>query len=344
MFLRTVTLIFGMTLSGAVALLMFAGCSHPTTVLSPEDTISEVGTQKTTSAKAVNDAQSAPVREAPRRPTWEVEPVSTPSMVEADDLLVPLPSELPSVVTSGQTYTVQKGDSLWAIAHRYGISVPTLADANGLPKDATLKIGQTLLIPDGSGAPVALHSVNDPKVQSTNVDEAMTTYTVKKGDTLSKIAQRQGVKVAAIKSLNHLSSDTIRVGQKLFLPNASQTSAAVAKSTPKTHDIGFSGDTYEVQSGDTLSGIASRLRCKVSDLMDLNGIDDARSLRAGQVLKIPSTSEGFSHTPPPAHSPSLRVEEVAPEVIHEPEPVVPEGFGDDDALDLMDAAEVVPVE
>lgn len=341
MFLRTVTLIFGMTLSGAVALLMFAGCSQSTTVLSPQDTISEVGSKQSSSGDSIHDTASAPVREAPRRPTWEVEPAPL-STTTTEDVLVPLASELPPVVTSGQTYTVKKGDSLWAISHRYGISVPALAEANGLSKDATLKIGQTLLIPDGSDASVALHTVNNPGVESTNVDEAMTTYTVKKGDTLSKIAQRHGVKVVAIKSLNHLGSDTIRVGQKLYLPSASQSATMSQKSVPQAH-VDFSGDTYQVQSGDTLSGIASRLKCTVSDLMDLNGMDDARSLRAGQVLKIPSGSANVAHTQP-SSEPVTVIEEAAPQVTYEPEPVVPEGFGDDDALDLMDAAEVVPVE
>lgn len=342
MFLRTLTLIFGMTVSGSVALLMFSGCSQPAAVLLPQDTVSEMGRKD---SPQVTKSVAAPVREAPRRPTWEAE-LSPVTPVAQEEILVPLVSELPPIVTAGQVYTVKKGDSLWAISQRYGITVPTLAQANELSKDAALKIGQTLVIPESDHAKVGVHSISSSQSEPLNLDEAMTTYTVRQGDTLSKIAQRNGIKVAAIKSLNHLNSDTIRVGQKLFLPTASYVPVKVGTVDNTMHAVLPSGDTYQVQSGDTLSGIAARAGCKTSDLMALNGIEDARSLRAGQIIKLPvgaqEPSVSISHQPVSRELPV--VEEVHADAAYEPTPVVPEGFGDDDALDLMDAAEVVPVE
>ncbi len=98
------------------------------------------------------------------------------------------------------------------------------------------------------------------------------TYTVKRGDSLSMIAQRFGTTMAAIKSQNKLRSDSVQIGQVLQLPGGQST---------ETRE-------HKIQRGETLSGIAQRYRVSVSDLLALNKVS-ADHILVGQVLKIPSS-------------------------------------------------------
>ena len=97
------------------------------------------------------------------------------------------------------TYTVQKGDSFWVIANKYGITTEELKSYNNL-KSNLLSIGQVLKIPQG-------------KTSTENI------YIVKKGDSLWTIANRYNTTVEKIKVLNNLTSNLLSIGQHLKIPN-----------------------------------------------------------------------------------------------------------------------------
>ncbi|MCI8635788.1 MAG: LysM peptidoglycan-binding domain-containing protein [Eubacterium sp.] len=106
---------------------------------------------------------------------------------------IPMPEPEPGTIE----YTVVSGDTLWSIANRFGTTVGEIKALNGLTSDLLL-IGQVLKIPSKQG---------------TNIS-----YTVVSGDTLWSIARRYGTTVDAIKRLNGLTGDEIRVGQTLLIP------------------------------------------------------------------------------------------------------------------------------
>ena len=106
--------------------------------------------------------------------------------------------------TVQNTYTVQRGDSLYSIAQRFGTTVDALRSLNNLTSN-TLQIGQVLRLPGSAPSPT-------PPTGGGNV------YTVQAGDTLYRIAQRFGVSVGDIINANNLTSTVLSVGQQLTIP------------------------------------------------------------------------------------------------------------------------------
>lgn len=106
-------------------------------------------------------------------------------------------------------HTVEKGETLYAISRRYGISVEDLCKANSMTASSIIKVGQKLTIPSGeSGSAVQKSAERKNDV-----------YTVQKGDTLYHIAKINGITVDELKKCNSLSSDSVlKVGQKLTIP------------------------------------------------------------------------------------------------------------------------------
>lgn len=116
------------------------------------------------------------------------------------------------------------------------------------------------------------------------------TYTVVAGDTLSGLAKRFGVPLRELLEANALEEDVVlRVGQVLTIPTAEATPAPVGGMV-----------VYEVQAGDTLSGIAAHFGVSIGDIMKANDITDPEFLQIGQVLRIPLGP------PTPTSTPTLR--------------------------------------
>ena len=124
--------------------------------------------------------------------------------------LTPVPTTSPSTnppATNPSTYTVQRGDWIYALARRFGVSVAALLAANPGINPNVLYPGQVLNIPSGSAAPV------DPPAPSGN------TYTVQPGDTLFTIAVRFKTTTMALQIANKLANPNfISPGQVLTIP------------------------------------------------------------------------------------------------------------------------------
>lgn len=166
------------------------------------------------------------------------------------------------------THTVKSGESLSSIAERYGVSVADLKSWNGLSGD-NIKAGQKLKV---NGTDATPSRNNEPAVRTK-------IHTVKRGESLGKIAARYGVSVADLKSWNGLSGDDIQVGQKISIGGKSSGTADKKKTTTKRQ-------TYKVKSGDTLGGIAEKYGTTASAIRKANGIKGS-NIRVGQTLVIP---------------------------------------------------------
>ena len=114
-----------------------------------------------------------------------------------------------TVTTKEVYYTVQKGDTLYKIATKYGVSVQSIQQLNGL-KTTTIQVGQKLLIKKGETT-----VVSKPAQPTSTVQKIY--HTVQQGETLYRIATKYGVSVSTIQSLNGLKNAIIYVGQKLLI-------------------------------------------------------------------------------------------------------------------------------
>jgi LysM repeat protein len=122
----------------------------------------------------------------------------------------------PLPITKG--YRIARGDTLVKIAQRNGISQKALLQANPGVQPAKLRGGQWLQIPDGSPVAVSVKRPTNAAGSDGQPPVGDSLYTVKSGDTLLKVAQTHSTSISALRILNGLSSDQLRVGKTLKLP------------------------------------------------------------------------------------------------------------------------------
>ena len=190
-------------------------------------------------------------------------------------------SSQPSQSNSSDFYTVKAGDSLWKIAMGNDLTVDHLKQMNNLTTN-TIYVGQQLRIKEGQTNSQPSQSNSQTNQSSQNAG----TYTVKAGDTLWGIANDHDTTVNALKQNNHLSSDTIYVGQVLSLGQTASTGSH-SQSTASTQSSTSDG-TYTVKSGDTLWSIANANDMTVAQLKQKNDLSND-TIYVGQTLNVSST-------------------------------------------------------
>lgn len=212
-----------------------------------------------------------------------------------------------------QVYEVRRGDNLSTIASRHGVTTAELMDLNQLKDPHNIQIGQKLLLPARARtAPARPAAAPTRPAPEPAVPGA--TYVVQAGDSLSRIASRHDVTVAALSAANNITDpNLIRVGQKLVIPGAPETdeparprreerrqpereerapepAPAVTPAPPAT-DPGFTGGEepfpYPVRAGDTFDSVARDFAVLKEDLLRLNNMSGEETLRPGQTLMIP---------------------------------------------------------
>ncbi len=200
-------------------------------------------------------------------------------------------------------YRVKKGDTIGHIAEWYGCRAADIRNWNDLPYGRPLRAGAELTIwvdkqelaryqkidaMTFAEKQAALPQKRETASGDENGGDVSKTYTVKKGETLEKIAQDRGVTIAEIKRWNHLRTSRINAGQELTIhdegtvtPPAGAKASQGGKAGPATEKV----LTYRVKKGDTIWDIARAHNVEVRDLKSWNDIT-RNKIFAGQELII----------------------------------------------------------
>ena len=184
-------------------------------------------------------------------------------------------------------YRVKSGDYLGRIASRHRCTVAQIKRWNNLTSN-NIRVGQRLVIYRGGSAPAsASSSSSSSSAQPASAPANATTYTVKSGDVLGKIAERHGCTVAQLKAWNGLTSNNIRVGQKLIVSAAASSSASSPQTSAPAAAQSGEYTSYTVKSGDSFYSIAKNYPgVSAQDIMNFNGLSSSK-IQPGMTIRIP---------------------------------------------------------
>ena len=235
---------------------------------------------------------TAPTTPEPDSSTTTAQPDNSSTEVDESttnetEVVEPKPEKTVAV----KYHKVRRGETLGSIARRYGISVSQLKRWNGL-RSNTAKVGKTLKVSNP-----AKQSKSTTTTTTTTSNEKQKYYTVKRGDSLSSIAERFGVTVAQLREWNGIEADDINAGVRIAVD--ASASRRVSKPEVKT-------STYTVKKGDGLGAIAERHGMTLQEIRELNGLKD-NNIQAGQKLKVTGKASEERSEKPEAKSSTYTV-------------------------------------
>jgi membrane-bound lytic murein transglycosylase D len=219
-------------------------------------------------------------------------------------------------MVSWQTVTARKGDSVDVVARRYGMTGSYLRATGGpfaerkgkFLKPATFMVpmaGQAkamtamfdkkVALKNAQGGTESSTQIVEPAAVVTDAPKARTTYRVAKGDTLHSISSRTGATVQALRDLNQLKGNTLKVGQQLTLIAAANDAPVVVAeaNTGKASRVVAAAPKraikpvlYTVRNGDTLFAIANKFNVPMDNLVRWNRLKSKSVLAVGHRLKV----------------------------------------------------------
>ena len=171
------------------------------------------------------------------------------------------------------SYKVKKGETLSSISKKYNVTEDELKTMNNL-KSSAIRFGQELKV----NQPTEMATVTNG-TKTTKAESAVTTYKVKRGETLSDIAEKNNVSVAELKSINNLHTSSLRAGQQLQLAGKDTQSEKEAVTKAEKTIV------HKVESGESLYVIAKKYNVAIDELKRLNNLEDGK-IKPGQSLSV----------------------------------------------------------
>jgi LysM repeat protein len=223
--------VLAVSVTGLVAMLI-QGCKREQPETPPVDTNAPV-LDMPSNQPPVLDTNALPPPQPPSTNAMNLPPMQPPVQPPVQPPAPPVQPQAPEM--GGGTYTVVQGDTLAKIAKAHGISVKALEAANPGVDPKKLKVKQTLNLPASSSSASGSSDATSG-VSAGAVAGGGESYTVKSGDTLSKIAKKHGLSVRALRAANPklASTDHIKVGEKLTIPGKSESAPPPAAPAPDT--------------------------------------------------------------------------------------------------------------
>jgi N-acetylmuramoyl-L-alanine amidase len=195
-------------------------------------------------------------------------------------------------------YTIARGDTISAIAGKFGLNTGEVLALNNLQPNTIIYPGQKIRLSGSAASPAPA-----PALAAAPAAPASSggSYTVKAGDTLSAIAARHNIGLSEIFSWNGLNMGSIIYpGQKVKVgsgeaaaapaPQPAAAPAGLAATSAPATIAPAPGGSYTVKAGDTLSAIASKHGVKLSDVLSANQLSMTSVIYPGNKLVIPGAS------------------------------------------------------
>jgi len=224
---------------------------------------------------------------------------ATAAVIPASSVSTTIPAAFkPAQQAPPAEYTIARGDTISAIAGRFGLNTGEILSLNNLQANTIIYPGQKIKLsgsPAGPAAPAAQPAPAAPQGAG-----AGASYTVKPGDTLGAIAAKHKVSLSDVFAWNNLTMRSIIYpGQKVKVgageaapaPAAPAPALAATSATPASPaaPVAATG-SYSVKAGDTLSAIASRHGVKLSELLSANQLSLTSVIYPGNKLAIPGAA------------------------------------------------------
>ena len=195
------------------------------------------------------------------------------------------------------------GSRSYSAAPVSSVSRGAAPSANYQPQSQPARVASSAPIVDTPSTGSQSGSRSGYESVTTGALPSRSSITVEPGDTLYQLSRRHGVTVAALRQVNGLTSNTIKPGQRLALPEtgsgqyASAPSANERRMAPNTQyrraEEPYSrpmaepaGGSYVVRRGDSLYAISRRTGVSVAELKRINGITNVRAIRPGVRLTL----------------------------------------------------------
>ena len=228
-------------------------------------------------------------------------------------------------------YIVQRDDTLSKISKKFNIKMSAIYALNPSIKGDMIRIGQKLKLPGRVevGEQKATEVAKPTKKPYQSYNGSTTEYVVKAGDTLGKIAYGNGINIRQLKEMNGLTSDVVRIGQKLTIPANGNSAAqpvatpapapAVVEPAPVEETVApvveepvveepvvqpaepvlpaaapvaeVPTTTYVVQEGDDMTSVSISWGVSAAAIRELNNLGESDQLTPGQVIKLPVDSQ-----------------------------------------------------
>jgi N-acetylmuramoyl-L-alanine amidase len=214
------------------------------------------------------------------------------------------------------TYTVKAGDTVSGIAAKYGLSTARVLSLNGLKRTSLIFPRQVLRLTSKSSSGTSTTSTPSSTTPpttttttptTTTTTHSTTTYTIRSGDTVSRIAAKYGISTQSVLKANKLSwSSIIYPGHKLTIPVSHTTTTPPPDNTTPTDDTtdtpkptdstGGTDSTatvngsYVIRSGDTLTKIAAKFGVTLAKLLKANDLSMSSIIYTGHTLVIPGVA------------------------------------------------------
>jgi N-acetylmuramoyl-L-alanine amidase len=199
--------------------------------------------------------------------------------------------------TQTVNYTIKKGDTLDIIARSHNIKRDALLKLNDMKLDDPLYYGRTVKVP-AREKEISDEIKDEPVKASTTAEKSPHSapssvsrlYTVKKGDTLDKVARKNNTTIGVLLKLNKMKlQEPLYAGRKLKLPPSEGNAGKVEKAekAEKVAARKSKASVYKVKKGDTLDKIAKQCNTSVGELRKLNRIRRADVLYVDQKLRLP---------------------------------------------------------